>query len=97
MHDAALLGKGRAWSVPGVSLFTWNGLVPERLSSRGLALLGSRWRGWGDGVHERVWARAEDRLYIFTFIKKVLYQTYKYVIIYMWHGVVLKRLKRRPC
>ena len=45
--------------MPGVSLFTWNGLVPERLSSRGLALLGSRWRGWGDGVHERVWARAE--------------------------------------
>ena len=45
--------------MPGVSAFTWDGLVPERLSSRGLALLGSRWRGWGDGVHERAWARSE--------------------------------------
>ena len=45
--DAASGGKGGTWSVPGVSVFPGNGFVPERLSSRGLALLGSRRSEWG--------------------------------------------------
>ncbi|KAI4574372.1 hypothetical protein MJT46_003651 [Ovis ammon polii x Ovis aries] len=40
-------GKGGAGSEPGVSVFPGNGFVPERLSSRGLALLGSRRSEWG--------------------------------------------------